>query len=126
MNRKDKIKKILNDQFWLSDYMFILLSYFKNYKLRLFFTTIIKIIGTLTELVIPLILAYILKTVIPDVMNNPDINGNYNITPVILYGSLMVLSALMFVLFNVIANRMASKTSTLIVECERGDNTLRF
>lgn len=119
MNRKDKIKKILNDLFWLSDYMFILLSYFKNYKLRLFFTTIIKIIGTLTELVIPLILAYILKTVIPDVMNNPDINGNYNITPVILYGSLMVLSALMFVLFNVIANRMASKTSTLIVECER-------
>ena len=76
--------------------MFILLSYFKNYKLRLFFTTIIKIIGTLTELVIPLILAYILKTVIPDVMNNPDINGNYNITPVILYGSLMVFSSLYF------------------------------
>ena len=99
--------------------MFLLFKYFKNYKLRVFFTTIIKIIGTLLELAIPLILQYILKTVIKNVINNPDPYGNYDITPVILYGLLMVLCAFLFVVFNVIANRMASKTSTLIVEAER-------
>ena len=99
--------------------MFLLFKYFKNYKLRVFFTTIIKIIGTLLELAIPLILQYILKTVIKDVINNPDPYGNYDITPVILYGLLMILCAFLFVVFNVIANRMASKTSTLIVEAER-------
>ena len=52
--------------------MFLLFKYFKNYKLRVFFTTIIKIIGTLLELAIPLILQYILKTVIKDI---PKYNG---------------------------------------------------
>ena len=57
--------------------MITLLSYFKNYKLRLFITIIIKIIGTLCELVIPYILSYVLDEVIPNI-------EGHNIKPIII------------------------------------------
>ncbi len=92
--------------------MITLLSYFKNHKLRLFFTVIIKIIGTLSELAIPFILSYVLDDVIPEI-------EGHNIRPIIEYGLLMILFALIFLIFNITANRMASKTTSLIVANER-------
>ena len=92
--------------------MITLLSYFKNYKLRLFITIIIKIIGTLCELVIPYILSYVLDEVIPNI-------EGHNIKPIINYGVIMCIFALLFLILNILANRMASKTSSLIVNDER-------
>lgn len=99
--------------------MITLLSYFKNYKLRLFFTVIIKILGTFSELAVPYILSYVLDDIIPGIEEKYISTGTRDITPILLYGGLMVLFALLFVLLNITANRMASKTTSLIIEAER-------
>lgn len=92
--------------------MITLLRYFKHHKLRLIITAIIKIIGTLSELAVPYILSYVLDDVIPDI-------EGHNIMPIIKYGALMCLFAFLFLVLNITANRMASKTTSLIVEAER-------
>lgn len=92
--------------------MLTLLKYFKHHKLRLLITTIIKIIGTLCELAVPYILSYVLDDVIPDIKG-------HNIIPIIKYGALMCLFAFLFLILNITANRMASKTTSLIIEKER-------
>ena len=92
--------------------MITLLRYFKQHKLRLIITAIIKIIGTLSELAVPYILSYVLDDVIPDI-------EGHNIMPIIKYGALMCLFAFLFLVLNITANRMASKTTSLIVEAER-------
>lgn len=92
--------------------MLTLLKYFKHHKLRLLITTIIKIIGTLCELAVPYILSYVLDDVIPDIKG-------HDIIPIIKYGALMCLFAFLFLILNITANRMASKTTSLIIEKER-------
>ena len=61
----------------------------------------VKIVGTLAELMIPYLLSHILENVI---VNN-------DIGKIIFYGSLMALCALVACLGNIIANRMAAKTT---------------
>ena len=63
----------------------------------------VKTIGTLAELMIPFLLSYILEHVIK----------TNDIKSIIFYGSLMALFAIIACLGNIIANRMAAKTTML-------------
>ena len=61
----------------------------------------VKIVGTLAELMIPYLLSHILENVIE----------TNDIAKIVYYGSLMALCALVACLGNIIANRMAAKTT---------------
>ncbi len=81
--------------------MKLLLEYLKPYRRYIAFALLIKITGTLAELIIPYILSYILDDVVPlgEVRN------------VVLWGIAMILCAAVAYGFNVIANRMAAKVA---------------
>ena len=76
------------------------IRYLKPYKLRLAVGMTIKFIGTIMDLVLPWLLAYIVDEVIPQ---NED-----NIKPVLFYGGIMIVCAIIGLVGNVVANRMAS------------------
>ena len=71
----------------------------------------VKIIGTLAELMIPYLLSHILENVI--VSND--------IEKIVFYGALMAVCALIACLGNIIANRMAAKTTMLFATRMRRD-----
>ena len=73
-------------------------GYISSYKGKLLIQTIIKIIGTCMDLVLPLILNYIIEDLIP----------KEDVLTIFLYGLLMILCAGIGVLFNVLANRSAA------------------
>ncbi len=73
-------------------------SYVKEMIGRVSLVLFVKMIGTVVELVIPLLLAYIINDLI-------ELN---NVWLVCLYGGYMVLASLGAVIFNVMANRMAA------------------
>jgi ATP-binding cassette subfamily B protein len=75
--------------------------YLKPLSARIALGTTVKVIGTLAELMIPFLLSYILEHVI---------NRN-NIKSILLFGSLMAVCAVIACLGNIIANRMAAKTT---------------
>lgn len=74
--------------------------YIGRYKLRLAIGMTIKVIGTIMDLVLPWLLAYIVDEVIPV--------SDGNIKPVLFYGGIMIICAIIGLVGNVIANRMAS------------------
>lgn len=78
-------------------------SYLKPLRKRITLGITIKIIGTLAELLIPFLLSYILEKVITE----------NDIRKIILFGGLMALCAIIACLGNIIANRMAAKTTML-------------
>ena len=80
-----------------------ILAYFEPLRARLAVGISIKIIGTVAELFIPFLLSHILENVITD----------NSIPKILLYGGLMAICALVACLGNVIANRMAAKTTML-------------
>ena len=85
--------------------------YASPFKDRIAINAFIKIIGTISEVVLPVILAHIIDDVVP--------TGNRN--SVIIWGSIMIgLSVLAWIL-NVVANRMASKTSSEVIKNIRYD-----
>lgn len=85
--------------------------YASPFKDRIAINAFIKIIGTISEVVLPVILAHIIDDVVP--------TGNRN--SVIIWGSIMIgLSVLAWIL-NVVANRMASKTSAEVIKNIRHD-----
>ena len=73
-------------------------QYIASYKGKLVIQTIIKIIGTCMDLILPLILNYIIEQVIP----------KEDILTILLLGLLMIFCAFIGVLFNVLANRSAA------------------
>ena len=73
--------------------------------------TSIKIIGTVAELMIPFLLSHILENVI---VNN-------NVSEIVLFGILMAVCAVIAGAGNVIANRMAAKTTMLFSRKMRHD-----
>lgn len=75
-------------------------GYIGRYKLRLSIGMTIKFIGTIMDLVLPWLLAYIVDKVIP--------SSNGNINQVLFYGGIMIICAVIGLVGNVIANRMAS------------------
>ena len=78
-------------------------EYLKPLRLRITVGIIIKIIGTVAELIIPFLLSYILENVI----ETGKIKG------ILFFGILMAICAVIASLGNIIANRMAAKTTMI-------------
>ena len=91
--------------------MRLLGKYLSPFKRKMALGLTIKVLGTVVELFLPLILTHILENVI----------GEMNIARVILFGALMIFCALVACVSNIIANRMASKVSRDFSERMRMD-----
>ena len=76
-------------------------SYLAPYKIRMALGISVKILGTVSELLIPFILSYILENVIVTM----------KISRIILYGAVMIVFAAVACVANVTANRMASRVT---------------
>jgi len=89
----------------------VITYYLKPYYFRMGIGFTIKFIGSVMDLCLPWILAHIIDEVIPQ----------QNIRLIWLWGAAMVLCAFIAVLFNVIANRMASRVATWTTRAIRHD-----
>ena len=78
-------------------------TFLKPLRSRICVGTGVKIIGTVAELIIPFLLSYILENVIQ----------TNEIKKIIFYGILMAVCAVIASLGNIIANRMAAKTTMI-------------
>ena len=86
-------------------------SYMKKYLPRMSGGLVIKIIGTLFDLIIPYLLSYIIDDIVPLKSNSL----------VLKFGVLMLLSAGCCFIFNVVANQLAAKVAMLITRDIRKD-----
>lgn len=77
------------------------ISYLLAYKFRMLLGFLLKISGTLAELVLPLIMAHMIDNVVP----------TRSVTALTLWGILMLACAVAALVGNVTANRMASKVA---------------
>ena len=84
-------------------------AFLKPLASRIALGTLIKTIGTVAELIIPFLLSYILENVIE----------TNDISKIVFFGILMALCALTACLGNIIANRMAAKTTMKFSVCMR-------
>ena len=94
-------------------------KYLKPLRSRISVGITIKIIGTVAELMIPFLLSYILENII--VTNDTR--------QIIFFGALMAICAIIACLGNIIANRMAAKTTMIFSTHMRKDlfsNTLNL
>lgn len=89
----------------------IMMKYLRPYFPRMGVGFFIKFTGTIMDLCIPYILAHIIDFVIPTGQRKS----------VLLWGMLMIVCSILAVLFNIIANRMASKVASDATEVIRGD-----
>ncbi len=78
-------------------------TFLKPLRSRITVGTTVKIIGTVAELIIPFLLSYILENVIE----------TNEIKRILFYGILMAVCAIIACLGNIIANRMAAKTTMI-------------
>ena len=79
------------------------LEYLKPLGKRISAGIAVKVIGTLAELMIPFLLSYILDNVIK----------SNNVGRIVIYGVIMAACALIACIGNIVANRMAAKTTML-------------
>ena len=86
-------------------------TYIKPYTMRMLFGLAIKILGSLMDLGLPWVLAYILDDIIP----------YKKISLILWWGVAMILLSVGARVFNVSANRMASKVARDVVENLRHD-----
>ncbi len=86
-------------------------GYLKPYYFRMLVGFAIKFLGTIAELTIPWILSHMIDEVIP--LQDP--------TKIYLWGGVMLLCAAIAVVFNIVANRMASMVSRNATERIRYD-----
>ncbi len=86
-------------------------GYLKPYIGRMTFGFIIKFIGTIMDLCLPWILAYIIDYIIP----------TKNINLIFIWGGLMIVCSILGVTLNITANRMAAKVSRNATENIRHD-----
>lgn len=89
----------------------VLTFYLKPYYLRMAGGFVIKFIGTIMDLLIPWILAYMIDEVVP----------TQSIRKVFLWGFLMIVCAFFAVSGNILANRFASKVAELSMKTIRHD-----
>lgn len=88
-----------------------LLDYIKKNILTMSFGITLKIIGSVAELFIPWLLAYLIDNVVP----------TRNMTSILLLGGLMIICAIIALLFNIWANRIAALTAKRITFELRND-----
>ena len=86
-------------------------NYLKPLSSRITIGITVKIIGTVAELIIPFLLSYILENVIE----------SNDIGKILFYGMLMAICAVIACLGNIIANRMAAKTTMIFSTHMRKD-----
>lgn len=86
-------------------------TYIKPYYPRMGFGFVIKFIGTIMDLCIPYILAYIIDSVIP--IQKKSL--------VLEWGIMMIVCSIVAVAFNILANRMASKVASDVIQEVRHD-----
>jgi ABC transporter, permease/ATP-binding protein len=91
--------------------MITLGHYLKPYSKRIALGTVIKIVGTITELFLPWILSYMIDEVAPE----------KNVARIFLWGAAMLACAVVALLGNITANRMASKVARDTTESMRFD-----
>ncbi len=89
----------------------MLMPYVKPYKWRIVVNAIVKMSGTMMEVVLPAILAHIVNQVVPA----------RDRTGVFVWGGAMVLFAIGAWVLNVTANRMASRTASWAIQNIRLD-----
>ncbi|MCM1183393.1 MAG: ABC transporter ATP-binding protein/permease [Roseburia sp.] len=89
----------------------VILFYLKPYYGRMTIGFVVKFIGTIMDLCLPWILAYMIDTVIPQGTGNR----------IWLWGLLMLVCSVLAFSFNVLANRMASKVARDTTEAIRHD-----
>lgn len=89
----------------------VLTFYLKPYYLRMAGGFVIKFIGTIMDLLIPWILAYMIDEVVP----------TQSIRLVFVWGVLMVVCAFFAITGNILANRFASRVAELSMETIRHD-----
>lgn len=87
------------------------LHYLSDYKRRMGLGLAIKAVGTVAELFLPLIMAYMIDELAPE----------RDVTRLVIWGIAMLLFALIALFGNVIANRMASKVARDTTERLRND-----
>ncbi len=87
------------------------LSYLNPLRSRIVWGTAVKIIGTVAELFIPFLLSYILENVIE----------TENVGKIVFFGVLMAVCALVACVGNIVANRMAAKTTMIFSTHMRRD-----
>ena len=88
------------------------LSYLRGLKGRMACGLTLKTVGSLAELFLPLIMAYMIDTVAP----RPDSEG-----ALLLWGVVMLAFAVVALAGNIVANRMASKVARDVTERVRND-----
>lgn len=91
--------------------MHLILNYMKPNRGKVVLGLFIKFIATITELMIPRILAHIINELVPQ----------KNINIVLLWGSIMIICALIASGCNIVANRIASKVAMLTAKSLRYD-----
>lgn len=89
----------------------MLKRYMTPYKGRIVKNAIVKTSGTLLEVVLPTILAFIIDTVTP----TEDTNR------IIFWGVIMVVASISAWVLNIVANRMASRTASMAIKNIRQD-----
>lgn len=89
----------------------VLSVYLKPYYARMLMGFVIKFIGTIMDLCLPWILAYMIDLIIPQGRKNS----------IYLWGLVMLICSVLALTFNVIANRMASKVARDTTETLRHD-----
>ena len=84
-------------------YTHLIIDYVRPYFGRMSLGLFIKFIGTIMDLFLPYILAFMIDDVVP----------KQNVKLILFWGGMMVLCAVVAVVGNVVANRMASKLSLI-------------
>lgn len=88
-----------------------IIHYLRPYAGRMTIGFVIKFTGTIAELILPWILTYMIDNVIPQ----------RQVAAIYLWGGVMFLCAVMAVIFNITANRMAALVSRNATEAIRND-----
>lgn len=85
--------------------MKLIFKYLRPYALGIAIGTTIKVAGSLVELALPYILSHIIDDVVP------ECNSGEDIYRIIIWGGIMILCSLLALVWNIVANRMASKVA---------------
>ncbi len=88
-----------------------ILSYLQPFRVRMLVGFLIKVLGTLAELLLPVVLTHILDVVVT----------HEDLTEILLWGLLMLALAAAACLFNIVANRMAAYVGKEFSEALRRD-----
>ena len=95
--------------------MKLVIKYLKPFGFSLLIGFIIKVSGTLAELALPYILSHMLDVVVPA---NAE---KGNVTPVFIWGGVMLLCAVAALVLNIVANRMAARVAKNAAQQVRHD-----